>query len=103
MGRIYYNLKEIPIPPEGRLNSWDMKVSVYRKEGGQRRRTIIGAATSKTMMIPNENFRSAICQRRHGLCDVQHPRTQQYGAALSRRDAGPDALFKKAFQRLLVL
>ena len=57
MGRIYRNLKEIPIPAEGRLNHYDKKVSVYRKVNGQRRRTIIGAATSETTMIPNENFR----------------------------------------------
>ena len=57
MGRIYRNLKEIPIPAEGRLNHYDKKVSVYRKVNGQRRRTVIGAATSETTMIPNENFR----------------------------------------------
>lgn len=57
MGRIYRNLKEIPIPPEASLNHWDMKVSLYRIQDGKRRRMIIGAATSETMMIPNDNFR----------------------------------------------
>ena len=45
------------IPPDGRVNRWDMKVSVYRQQDGRRRRTVIGAATSETMMLPNDNFR----------------------------------------------
>lgn len=58
MGHIYRNLREIPIPDGGRINHYDMKVSVYRTVDGKRRRTIIGAATSETTMIPNENFRT---------------------------------------------
>ena len=57
MGHIYRNNREIPIPPDGRVNRWDMKVSVYRQQDGRRRRTVIGAATSETMMLPNDNFR----------------------------------------------
>lgn len=58
MGHIYRNLRDIPIPDGGRINHYDMKVSVYRTVDGKRRRTIIGAATSETTMIPNENFRT---------------------------------------------
>lgn len=58
MGHIYRNLKEIPIPTDAKLNHWDMKVSLYRVQDGKRRRMIIGAATSETTMIPNDNFRS---------------------------------------------
>ena len=39
MGHIYRNNREIPIPPDGRVNRWDMKVSVYRQQDGRRRRT----------------------------------------------------------------
>ena len=57
IGHIYRNNREIPIPPDGRVNRWEMKVSVYRQQDGRRRRTVIGAATSETMMLPNDNFR----------------------------------------------
>ena len=79
MGHIYRNNREIPIPPDGRVNRWDMKVSVYRQQDGRRRRTVIGAAKSETMMLPNDNFR------------IKHPdlRNEYYGAdenSLSRFD-----------------
>ena len=57
MGRIYRNLQEIPIPTNARINHHDGQVSVYYSNDGQRRRTVIGLATSEYTMHANDNFK----------------------------------------------
>ena len=58
MGIIYWNKKEIPIPPDAKRNAYDQQVSRYYKDAaGRRRRHVIGRAVTKTTMHPNENFR----------------------------------------------
>ena len=57
MGRIYRNLQEIPIPTNARINHHDGQVSVYYSNDGQRRRTVIGLATSEHTMHANDNFK----------------------------------------------
>ena len=57
VGHIYRNLQPIPIPADGKVNSYDKKVSKYYTCDGRRRRWIIGAETKPGLMIPNDNFR----------------------------------------------
>ena len=57
MGRIYRNLKEIPIPEGGKVCPSDQKVSIYSYINGRRTRREIGLQTSPGMMVPNDNFR----------------------------------------------
>lgn len=58
MGSIYWNIREIPIPAEAKLNHYNNEVSVYYKDGaGRRRHTVIGRAVSETHMHPNQNFK----------------------------------------------
>ncbi len=73
MDRTNQNPAPIPIPPEGRINHWDSKVSIYRTEFGKRRRTVIGKAVSDTMMVPNANFQLLFPERwmeHYGFEDV---------------------------------
>ena len=58
MGRVFWNMKEIPIPPEGRINHYDGTVSVYYHDpDGRRQKFAIGRAVGETSMHPNLNFK----------------------------------------------
>ena len=58
MGKVFWNLPEIPIPDDASRNSYDNQVSKYYRDGkNNRRRVVIGHAVTTTTMHPNENFR----------------------------------------------
>ena len=64
MGHIYKNYPEIPIPPEGSADSKGGQVSYYYyADGNQRRRLVIGHATSATMMYATDNYRFLFPER----------------------------------------
>ena len=74
---IFHNLREIPIPPEGRINH-DAKrqVSIYFNIDGDRRRRVIGQATSEYTMHPSDNFKRlfpALWQKYYGQQDDVKP------------------------------
>lgn len=48
---------KVPIPKNGRINNYDKQVSIFRKDNGARRRTVVGYAVSQTQMTPNENYK----------------------------------------------
>lgn len=56
MGKVYWNLHEIPIPDGAHINHSDGYVFVY-PPGHKNSRIKIGKATSETTMHPNDNFR----------------------------------------------
>ena len=58
MGHIYTELHEIPIPSEAYINKKEARVFLINDDGtGKQKRTVIGKATSDTMMHPNNTFR----------------------------------------------
>jgi len=60
MAHIYWDKREIPIPEGAHINSNDGRVFIFLREGKvleKSRRSVIGRATSKTTMHPNETFR----------------------------------------------
>ena len=62
MGKIYWNLHEIPIPKGARIfRSSNQIVHIYRDSNGKRRKLIIGTLITNLdgtyMMHPNENFK----------------------------------------------
>ena len=60
MGKIYWNLKEIPQPNESHINKSDGRVFIFLRDNDKVRessRKVIGHATSDTTMHPNDNFR----------------------------------------------
>lgn len=56
MGKIYWNLHEIPIPDGAHINHSDGYVYIY-PPGHKNIRTKIGKATSENTMHPNDNFK----------------------------------------------
>lgn len=60
MGRVYWELKEIPQPEGAHVNNSDDRVFIFLPDGKNIRdskRKVIGHATSSTMMHPNDTFR----------------------------------------------
>ena len=58
MGKVYWNMSEIPIPPEGYLHKADGSVRIFvTGTDGKRHERTIGYFTSNTHMHPNEFFR----------------------------------------------
>ncbi len=58
MGKIYWDLPEIPRPEGSYLNHADGRVYIMsRPVNGKKSRTVIGQAAGETMMHPNENFK----------------------------------------------
>ena len=58
MSHIYWELKEIPIPKFALVNRNDARVYMtYKGPNGERRRKVIGRATSATHMHPNGSFK----------------------------------------------
>ena len=59
MSHLYWELEEIPIPPSSYVSMNDGKVFIYTANGPRHAspRKVIGRATSRTTMIPNDEFR----------------------------------------------
>ena len=58
MSHIYWELHEIPRPEESYINHSDGRVFLISDDGhGNKKRKVIGRATSETTMHPNDLFR----------------------------------------------
>lgn len=76
MAHIYWEKREIPIPEGAYINSNDGRVFVFLHEGKvleKSRRVVIGRATGKTAMHPNETFKQmfpALWRQHYGEDEV---------------------------------
>ena len=84
MGKIHWNLKEIPQPSDSHINKSDGRVFIFLQDNDKVRessRKVIGHATSDTMMHPNDNFKYLypnLWKEYYGDGDV-HDRVLRFG------------------------
>ena len=59
MGKVYRNKKEVPIPEFAYVNNYDARVYIIENDSSNKsHQRIIGYATSKKTMAPNQTFRN---------------------------------------------
>ena len=75
MGRIYRDLREIPMPSDTKFNRKSKQVSKYYQLNGSRRRIVVGVYTEDGKMHVNDNFRvhyPELWEKYYGKIDPLH-------------------------------